>query len=104
MANMTLAIPDELRAIMKEHADIRWSEVARKAIIDRLQMLEDLRKMDELTKNSKLTQKDVRELSAKINEGMTRRLIDAYNRRHQHSHGVLADKRAKKKALVRVQR
>ena len=32
MANITLAVPDELHKKMKKMSDIRWSEVARRAI------------------------------------------------------------------------
>lgn len=32
MANITLSIPDAIRAQMDEHADIKWSEVAKSAI------------------------------------------------------------------------
>ena len=38
MANLTLAIPDELYVRMKKMSDIRWSEVARKAIEKRVNM------------------------------------------------------------------
>jgi len=36
MANMTLSIPDELHRKMKKMSDIRWSEVARRAIEKRV--------------------------------------------------------------------
>jgi len=82
MANMTLAIPDELHAIMKEHADIRWSEVARQAFIARLSNDEKLRIADAIAKKSKLTPKDVREISEKIKKGVRKRMMDEYRRRH----------------------
>ena len=32
MVNMTLAIPKEIHKKMKEHSEIKWTEVAREAI------------------------------------------------------------------------
>ena len=72
MANITLSIPDELHEKMKEHSELRWSEVARKAIINRL---ETLRLAEGLAKKSKLTEKDVKEFSSKIKSLATKRFI-----------------------------
>ena len=33
MVNMTMAIPEELHKLMKKHKEIKWTEVAREAII-----------------------------------------------------------------------
>jgi predicted CopG family antitoxin len=63
MANMTLSIPDELHKKMKKMSDIRWSEVARRAIEERIN---DLETMNKLASKSKLTKKDVDEISKKI--------------------------------------
>ena len=63
MANMTLSIPDELHRKMKKLSEIRWSEVARKAIEQRIN---DLDFMNKIVSKSKLTRKDVDELSKKI--------------------------------------
>jgi len=40
MANMTLAIPDKLYKQMKEHKELKWSEVARKAFEEKMDALE----------------------------------------------------------------
>lgn len=37
MAHLTLSIPDELYEEMKQHPEIKWSEVARRAIVEYLQ-------------------------------------------------------------------
>ena len=95
MANMTLAIPDDLHKIMKEHPDIRWSEVARQAFIARLTTAEKLRIMDKITEKSRLTPEDVRELSAKINKAAWNRLLNDHNRRHKHHHSGTLEKRPK---------
>ncbi len=40
MPNVTLSVPDELYRKMKKRADVRWSEVARRAIVEQLERLE----------------------------------------------------------------
>ena len=53
MANVTLAVPEELRRIMKDHHEIKWSEVARQAMWAYASKLEML---DEVMKKSKLNE------------------------------------------------
>jgi predicted CopG family antitoxin len=65
MANITLSVPDDLHQKMKKHSEIKWSEVARKAIEKKVH---DLELLDELTSKSKLTEKDVLEISNRINK------------------------------------
>jgi len=67
MPNLTLAIPKELHTKMKKHSEIRWSDVVRKSIS---QKIEDLEMMDKLVSKSKLTQKDVDEIAHKINRAV----------------------------------
>ena len=63
MANITLSLPEELYQKLKDHPEIRWSEIARKAI---QQYLDELELLDKLTTKSQLTDEDVRELSDMI--------------------------------------
>lgn len=65
MTNITLAIPDELHERMKKHTEIRWSEVVRKTITDKVEMLDV---MDKIAKKSRLTKNDVNEIAHKINK------------------------------------
>jgi len=56
MGNMTLSIPDTLLTRMKTYAEIRWSEVARKAIEQRandLELIDDLRALEKAEKEMK---------------------------------------------------
>ena len=46
MANITLSIPDEVREKMKKYKEIKWSEVVREAIIDKLKKLEEAEMRD----------------------------------------------------------
>lgn len=70
MPNMTLSIPDDLHSIVKEHAEIKWSEIARRAMWVQAQKLN---LMDSLARKSKLTEKDIDELDHKIKSGLLKR-------------------------------
>ncbi|MBS3126557.1 hypothetical protein J4228_00145 [Candidatus Woesearchaeota archaeon] len=71
MPNITLAISEDLHARMRQHSEIRWSEVVRKTIT---QKIEDLDVMDKLTAKSKLTQRDVDEIASKVDRAVARKL------------------------------
>ncbi|PIN85894.1 hypothetical protein COV19_07425 [Candidatus Woesearchaeota archaeon CG10_big_fil_rev_8_21_14_0_10_44_13] len=71
MTNITLSVPDDLHGRMKHFSEIRWSEVARKAIE---QKVEGLELMDKLAAKSRLTQKDADEIGEKIKESAAKRL------------------------------
>ena len=64
MGNITLALPDDLHDRMRRHSEIRWSEVVRKSIHEKVELLDA---MDEIAKKSKLTEEDVSELASRIN-------------------------------------
>jgi len=70
MVNMTLAVPDELHKLMKKHPEIKWSEVARMALWDKA---EKLAYLDKVFSKSKLTKKDVIELSREIKREIARK-------------------------------
>jgi hypothetical protein len=70
MTNMTFAVPEELMAIMKRHKEIKWSEVARQALVEKA---DELKLMDQLVSKSKLTEKDAIEIGRKIKEGIAKR-------------------------------
>jgi hypothetical protein len=63
MTNMTLSIPEELHKRMRKFSEFRWSEIARKAIEQRI---DDLEVMNKIASKSKLTKRDVEEISKKI--------------------------------------
>ena len=70
MTNMTLAVPEDLHAIMKKYDTIKWSEIARKALWDQARKLE---LMDKLLAKSTLTEEDALEIGRKINRGIAKR-------------------------------
>ena len=60
---MTLSIPNQVQNEMKQFTEIRWSEVARKAIIEKI---ETLKTAEKLASKSKLTKTDVEEFNKRI--------------------------------------
>jgi len=69
MVNMTIAIPDELHRKMRKRPEIKWSEIARRAI--RL-YVEEMEQLDRLTADSELREDDIDELDHKIKKGLLR--------------------------------
>ncbi len=72
MGNITLSIPDKIHKDMRNFSEVKWSEVARRAIIEKL---ETLRLAESLAKKSKLTEKDIKEFSKRIKRGATQRFL-----------------------------
>jgi len=70
MANITLALPNDLHQKMKKHTEIRWSEVVRKSIQSKI---EELEMIEKIAHKSKLTQKDVDELAKKIDSKVVKK-------------------------------
>ncbi len=71
MTNMTLAIPDNLSEQMRVHREIRWTEVARQAIVSKLR---DLELVEHLASRSKLKSKDAEEISEHIKASAAKKL------------------------------
>lgn len=63
MPNITLSIPEDLHKKMKKHSEIRWSEVVRKALADKVS---DLEYMERITSKSRLTLREADEFADKI--------------------------------------
>ena len=78
MPNITLAVSDELHKKMKKFREIRWSEIARASIEQRIN---DLEVMDKIASKSKLTKKDIEEISKKIKRAASLK-FDEYSSRH----------------------
>ena len=65
MPSITVNVDDDLKARMEAHPEINWSEVTRQAIQEKIEVLEV---MDELTGESELTERDVREIADLIDD------------------------------------
>ncbi len=72
MGNITLSIPDNVQKEMKHFSEIRWSEVARKAIMERV---EALKLGERMASKSKLTQADIDEFNRKIKASARKRFL-----------------------------
>ncbi len=70
MPNITLALPPDLHRRMKAHPEVKWSEVVRRVLAQRIR---DLERMDALTRRSQLSSRDVDELDHLVKEGLRRR-------------------------------
>lgn len=70
MVSITLAVPQELKKEMDKHPELNWSEVARKAIREKVILLH---KMDELLSKSKVTEEDALQLGRKVNKALAKR-------------------------------
>lgn len=70
MPNMTFSVPEELHQEMRKHKDVRWAEVARRALareLDRLHIY------DRLLSGSRLSEADAVELGRAIRRRVRRR-------------------------------
>lgn len=70
MTNITLSIPDSLKKKMAKFNEIKWSEIARRSIEERLN---DLEEMERIVSKSKLTKKDADEIAKRIKKGIAKR-------------------------------
>ncbi len=67
MVSMTLSIEKGMRKRMKMHPQIKWSEVARSAI---RQQLDDIEEAERIASGSRLTEKDIREIAGRVDRKM----------------------------------
>ena len=67
MANLTLAIPQELKVKMNRFPEINWSEVARQAIAEKTRLLD---RMQHLLTHSTLTSADALTVGQRIKRGV----------------------------------
>ncbi len=70
MPNITLAVSSDLHRRMKAHPEVKWSEVVRRVLAQRVR---DLERMEALAKRSELSARDVDEVARLVNEGLLRR-------------------------------
>lgn len=73
MTNITLSIPEGIHKEMRRFSEVRWSEVARKAIIEKL---DTLRLAESLAKKSRLTKQDVADFSSRLKKLAGKRFLD----------------------------
>ena len=76
VGNMTLSMPVEVQKKMKYFSEVKWSEVARKAIIERV---DSLLLAEKLAQKSKLTEADIQEFSKKIKSSAMQRFVRVHS-------------------------
>ncbi|MBM3229524.1 hypothetical protein FJZ26_03770 [Candidatus Parvarchaeota archaeon] len=60
MVNITLSVSDTLRLEMNRHNDIRWSEVARNAIVEKIKQLRKLEILRKYVEKEPFSDADLR--------------------------------------------
>ena len=78
---MTLSLPEEIYEIVKAHREIRWSEVARKAIED---YAKKVALLDALTAKSELTEEDIMQIDEKVKEGIYKHYLEKMKHASNH--------------------
>ena len=78
MANVSLTVPEELKAKMDKFQWINWSEVAREEAIKREMLHEDFEEFNRIVSKSKLTEEDAVRLAKEVNRGMHERYKKLY--------------------------
>ena len=67
---MTLSIPEQLHKKIKLHTELKWSDIARQAFEKKLNEIEF---MENVLRNSKLTEEDAEEIGHKIKAEIRKR-------------------------------
>ena len=75
MPTLTLAIPKELKSEMESLPELNWSEIARKAISEKVA---EYKMFKSIVAKSKLTEKDALELGREVNKGLHERYKKLY--------------------------
>ena len=70
MGTLSVSVPDELKEKIAHLDEVNWSAIARKAFEEKIMEIE---LMKEIAGKSKLTEKDAKEISRKISEGMAKK-------------------------------
>ena len=74
MTQFVIEIPEELKEEMEELPDLNWQLVVRRSL---KRELEEVLELKRIISKSKLTEADVKELSAKINESLAERFRES---------------------------
>ncbi len=73
MTNITVTVPDDLKAEMDAFPEINWSQVARSAI---RQKIADLKFLESFKSESEITYEDAERLGRELSEVIARRILD----------------------------
>jgi hypothetical protein len=84
MPNMTLSLPEDVYRIVKAHNEVRWSEIARRAIED---YAKKIALMNAITQESELSEDGIMALDHKVKAGIQKH----YKSKASRSTGRKAD-------------
>ena len=70
MGNISVSVPEDLKQKIVKIEEVNWSAVAREAFEEKIKQIEFLRK---IAGKSKLTEKDAKNISDKINLSMAKK-------------------------------
>lgn len=73
MVNITFAVSEQLHEKMQRFPEVKWSEVARRAIEKKA---EDLEFLNKIAEKSKLTKEDVEQIGERIKSAAAKRFAE----------------------------
>jgi hypothetical protein len=73
LATVTISVNNELKQKMSLFPEVNWSAVARKAITERIKVME---KMDEMLSKSSLSEKETIELGRKVKRSVSKKFLE----------------------------
>lgn len=74
MSTVTIAVPDELKQKMGMFPEMNWSAVARKAIVERIKLLE---RMDNQLSKSRLSEEETLALGRKVKSVVAKKFLQS---------------------------
>ncbi len=86
MPNMTLSLPEDVYNIVKTHKEVRWSEIARRAIED---YAKKIALLNSITSESELTEDDIMALDVKIKSGVQKHYKNKFSENLRHETGLI---------------
>lgn len=66
MANITISVPEKLKAKMNKFPEINWSKMTRILLSQKIKRLELLKELDEMLVDSKLSEEECKKLGKKL--------------------------------------
>lgn len=73
LSNITVSVPEEIKEKMGLFPETNWSAVARKAIIERIKLLE---KMEKQLSKSSLSEEETIALGRKVRKAVSKRFLE----------------------------
>ena len=70
MVNVTISVPNDLKALIDRHPELNWSEIARQAWREKVHQFELL---NQITAKSRATEEDIMELAQLLKQSIAKR-------------------------------